>query len=77
MEELNLVDAIEFLTKERDDKLYLVTDRIKLHVGTEEQLMMQLKEVIAVNNRLKILKDGLDMLQQTSEYKIIKEKLNN
>jgi hypothetical protein len=74
--DLNLVEAIKFLTEERDDKLYLVTDRIHLHCGTEEQLIMQLKEAIAVNNRLKVLKDGLAMLQETLEYKKIKQ-LNN
>ena len=74
---LNLADAIEYMTKDRDDKLYLLTDRIKLHCGTEEELVKQLIDVITANNRLKTLKNGLDMLQQTSEYKIMKEKLNN
>jgi hypothetical protein len=68
-----LVDAIKFLTEERDNRLYLLADRIRLHCGTEEQLIMQLKEVIVVNNRLKVLKDGLAMLQETSEYKQTKK----
>jgi len=73
----NLANAIEFMTKERDDKLYLLTDRIKLHCGTEEELVKQLIDIITANNRLKTLKNGLDMLQQISEYKIMKENQNN
>lgn len=71
---MSLVDAITFITEERDNELYTLTDRIKLHFGTEEELIKQLREVIKINNTLQTLKDGLDMLQWVSQYKIIKSK---
>lgn len=71
---LTLLDAITFMTEQRNDELYLLTDRIKLHFGTEEELIKQLRQVIKVNNTLQILKDGLETLQETLKYKIMKSK---
>jgi hypothetical protein len=71
---LSLEDAITYMTEQRDDKLFCLTDRIKLHFGTEEELIKQLREVIRINNYLETLKIGLDALQFVSEYQTMKNK---
>jgi len=72
--DLNLVDAISFMTEERDDALFCLTDRIKLHCGTEEELINQLRKVISLNNLLQTLKFGLDAIQDVSQYQTMKSK---
>lgn len=73
---MNLADAIAFITEQRNDELYLLTDRINLHFGTEEEHIKQLRQVIKINNTLETLKNGLAMLEETSKYKTYKmEKL--
>lgn len=72
---MDLTEAIKFLNVKRDDLLYTLTDRIKLHFGTEEELIKELKEILRINYSLKLLKDASDTLPYIEEMN--KKILNN
>ncbi len=64
---MDLTEAIKFLKEKQDDLLYTLTDRIKLHFGTEEELIKELKEILRINHSLKLLKDASDTLPYVEE----------
>lgn len=67
---MDLTEGIEFLNERRDHLLYNLTDRIKLHFGSEEELIKELKEILRINNSLKLLKDASDTLPYVEEMNI-------
>jgi len=48
-------------------KLPYYPDRIKLHFGTEEELIKGLKEILRINHSLKLLKDASNTLPYVEE----------
>lgn len=65
--EPSIVNGIVFIENKRNHELHTLIDNIKLHFGTEEELIKQLKIVIKYNNSLKIMKDGLEEFQEVSK----------
>jgi len=64
---MDLIEAIKFLNEKQNDLLYTLTDRLKLHFGSEEELIKELKEILRINNSLKLLKQASDTLQYVEE----------
>jgi len=65
---MNLIEAIKFMTEERDDELYTLTDRIRLYFGTEEEHIKQLRKVLRLNYSLRMLTDGLNAVNDANIY---------
>lgn len=59
---MELTEAIKILKEKRDDLLYTLNSRIELHLGTEEELIKELKAILKINRSLNLLKEGLETL---------------
>ena len=66
---MELTEGINVLKEKRDNLLYTLNNRIELYLGTEEELIKELKAILKINRSLNLLKEALETLPYVEKMK--------